>query len=71
MSGRRIAFKQADVLRAVKGARAAGLTVGRVEIDQAGKIVIVSASADGAGDEPDYFAAWRAEKDAREAARRK
>lgn len=35
-------FKQSDVTRAVKGATAAGLRVGRVEIDIHGKIVIMS-----------------------------
>lgn len=36
-------FKQADVLRAVKGARAGGMEVGRVEIDPAtGRIVLVA-----------------------------
>lgn len=37
-------FKQVDVTRAVKGAVAAGLRVGRVEIDPNGKIVILSES---------------------------
>ncbi|HWK14826.1 MAG TPA: hypothetical protein VNS02_10550 [Rhizobiaceae bacterium] len=37
-------FKQADVLRAVKGARAAGMELGRVEIDPStGRIVLVAA----------------------------
>ena len=35
-------FTQADVTRAVKGAANAGMRVGRVEIDPAGKIVILS-----------------------------
>jgi hypothetical protein len=39
---RRLPFTQADVSRAVKGARAAGLPLTRVEIDQAGKIVLVA-----------------------------
>jgi hypothetical protein len=37
----RIPFKQIDVTRAAKGALAAGLEVGRVEIDHEGKIVVV------------------------------
>lgn len=34
-------FRQADLTRAVKGARASGLPVQRVEIDPNGKIVIL------------------------------
>jgi hypothetical protein len=37
-------FTQDDVTRAVKGARAAGCEVQRVELDVAGKIVIVTTS---------------------------
>lgn len=37
---RRLAFKQADVSRALKGAIVAGMKVERVEIDQDGKIVL-------------------------------
>ncbi len=37
-------FKQQDVTRAVKGAKAAGMRVGRVEIDPNGRIVILSES---------------------------
>jgi hypothetical protein len=44
MTNRPATFKQVDVTRAVKGAVAAGLSVGRIEIDQrTGKIVIFSA----------------------------
>jgi hypothetical protein len=35
-------FKQGDVTRAVKGARAAGVEVQRIEIDKDGRIVIVA-----------------------------
>lgn len=38
-----LSFKQADVHRAVKGAKAAGMELGRVEIDPAsGRIVLVA-----------------------------
>lgn len=39
------AFKQSDLTRALKGARAGGLAVARVEIDPNGKIVMLAASA--------------------------
>jgi ABC-type branched-subunit amino acid transport system substrate-binding protein len=38
-------FRQQDVTRAVKGVAAAGVAIARVEIDKAGKIVIVTADA--------------------------
>lgn len=44
MTRRAAAFRQADIARAVKGARAAGLSIQSVEIDANGKIVIVSAT---------------------------
>ncbi len=46
-------FKQSAVTRALKGARAAGMKVDRVEIDANGKIVLftaAAASAVGGGD---------------------
>ncbi len=55
---RAIAFRQADISRAVKGAKAAGLSIARVEIDAAGKIVIVTAAA--AETTEDAYAAWKA-----------
>ena len=36
----RPSFRQVDVTRAMKGARAGGLEVGRLEIDATGKIVL-------------------------------
>lgn len=41
---RQVAFKQADVTRAIKGAIAAGMKVARAEIDQSGRIVVISPS---------------------------
>jgi len=66
MTRARTPFRQADISRAVKGATAAGLVIGRVEIDQDGKIVIVSGEG-----RPKETAtpldAWRAKKHARQA----
>jgi transposase-like protein len=46
MANRPASVKQIDVTRAVKGAVAAGLLVGRVEVDQrTGKIIIWPAGA--------------------------
>jgi hypothetical protein len=39
------AFRQQDVTRAVKAVVAAGVEIARVEIDKAGKIVIVTGKA--------------------------
>jgi hypothetical protein len=41
-------FKQQDLSRAVRGMHAAGVGVARVEIDKAGKIVIVTQEANDA-----------------------
>jgi hypothetical protein len=35
-------FRQQDVTRAVKGVTAAGVHIARIEIDKAGKIVIIA-----------------------------
>lgn len=45
MANPRAAFKQADVTRATKGVIAAGVPVGRIEIDRDGKIVITAQEA--------------------------
>jgi hypothetical protein len=52
-------FRQADITKAVKAMRAAGVCIVRVEIDKSGKIVIVT---DGAKPELSELApldAWR------------
>ena len=40
-------FRQADLVKALKGGAAAGIDVGHVEIDKAGKIVVVTAGKRG------------------------
>lgn len=57
-------FRQADLTRALKGAQAAGIEVGRVEIDADGKIVIVVASA-GPAEPSSAFDQWKGKRDAR------
>ena len=60
---RRPIITQAAISRAVKGAQAAGLKVGRVEIE-GGKVVIYS-SEDTRPVPASDFDAWRAKRDAR------
>jgi hypothetical protein len=57
-------FKQGDISRALKGATAAGMRVGRVEIDLAGKIVVISESGSAAKPATDLDA-WLEKRDAR------
>lgn len=45
MANRPASFRQVDVSRALKGAKAAGFAVGRVEISTDGRIVILPLSA--------------------------
>lgn len=60
---RRSVITQAAIARAVKGAQAAGLKVGRVEIE--GDRIVLH-SADGAPTEPlSAFDNWKAKRDAR------
>jgi hypothetical protein len=59
-------FSPSDVRRAIQGAMDAGLSVARVEIDQDGKIVIVS--GEGRPKETTTpFDAWKAKKNAHQA----
>ena len=66
MTRARTPFRQADISRAVKGAAAAGLVIGRVEIDQDGKIVIVSEESK-AKEATTPLDAWKTRKNARTA----
>jgi hypothetical protein len=45
-------FRQQEVTRAVKAVTAAGVHIARVEIDKAGKIVIIAAGATTEDDKP-------------------
>ena len=40
------AFKQNDITKAVRAVVAAGIEVARVEVDKAGKIIVVAGEAD-------------------------
>ena len=41
-----LTFRQRDLERAIKGAKAAGLEISRVEIDRDGKIVVIIGKSD-------------------------
>lgn len=50
---RSLLIRQADIVRAVKGATQGGLAVGRVEIDPStGRIVVLAAAISRASDDP-------------------
>lgn len=66
MAGKRATFTQADLTRAVKAVRAAGLDVARVEIDTTGKIVLVQREETISG-QASALDQWRAKRDARSA----
>jgi hypothetical protein len=51
-------FRQQDVTRAVKAVAAAGVHIARIEIDKAGKIVIITAGADGNAGESTEANEW-------------
>lgn len=57
-------FRQADVARAVRAVKAAGLDVVRTEIGPDGKIVLVHAS-EVTSEPANPFDEWKAKKDAR------
>lgn len=52
MARGKLTFRQSDLTRALKAARAAGVEVARVEVDATGKITIVTGKApETAGDD--------------------
>lgn len=53
----RVAFKQDDVKRAVKGAVDGGVEIGRVEVEPDGKIVIIPRSS--AANDGDSDGSWK------------
>lgn len=66
MAAKRVAFLQGDVTRAIKGAKAAGIVPGPVEIWPDGRIVILPVG-DQAGKALDPAEKWEAENRARKA----
>jgi hypothetical protein len=52
MARGRLTFKQADMTRAMRAATAAGIQVARVEVDNAGKIVIIVGKPAGGAEDP-------------------
>ena len=46
MARGKLTFRQRDVTRAVKAVRAAGVPIARVEVDNSGKIVVVTGEPD-------------------------
>lgn len=65
MSGRPAIVRQRDVTRILKGAAAAGVTLGVVVRDGEARFVPVDGLI--AAEEPSTLAAWRAKRDARKA----
>ena len=66
MAGKRVPFLQGDVTRAIKGAMAAGIEPGPVEIWPDGRIVILPKGAQ-KPDDLDPVDKWEAEYRARKA----
>ena len=48
-----LSFKQADITRATKAVIAAGVKVARVEVDKAGKIIIIAGEGGSPADDLD------------------
>ncbi len=59
MARRPATFRQSDVTRAIEAVKAAGESVGRVEVDSTGKIIVVLGRAPGQiGQEPSAETSW-------------
>lgn len=61
--GKRATFTQAEVTRAIRAAKAAGMTVTRCEIGADGSIVLSDAPV--APSPEDAFATWKAKREGR------
>jgi hypothetical protein len=61
-----VRFRQADISRAVKGAKAAGIPVSQIEIGPDGRIVLISGQPQ-ASQTHDEYANWKANRNARAA----
>ncbi|MGY4398384.1 hypothetical protein ACVWZA_003590 [Sphingomonas sp. UYAg733] len=66
MTAKRATFRQADLTRAVKAARAAGLDVARIEINPDGTIVLEQSRETISG-QASPLDQWKAKRDARPA----
>ena len=60
--GKRASFTQAEVTRAIKAAKAAGMVVTRCEIGPDGSIVLTESTTT---PETDAFASWKAKREGR------
>lgn len=58
-------FRQSDLVRAVRGAMAGGLSIARVEIETSGKIVLVAETESSSS--PNDLDSWLEKRHAREA----
>jgi hypothetical protein len=62
MTRRAATVTQAEITRVVKAVQAAGVVVGRIEVDANGKIIVTSAPPGAAMPPADEFEAWEAKR---------
>ena len=60
MAARSLSFRQADVSRALKGAKSAGMDVGRIEIAPGGRMILWP-KGDSTIEAEDVLAKWEAD----------